>query len=122
VLPYLLCAVQNRLDEAINLFDQICNSKWFKTTDMILFLNKTDLLVEKLAEKRFSDYVESYNGPNEEKACCDHMKGMLLAKNKADKSVFVHYTCATNTNNVKFVFNAVVAIILAENMKNSGLA
>merc|ERR1711988_1803982 len=34
---------QNRLDEAIQLFDQICNSKWFKSTAMILFLNKKDL-------------------------------------------------------------------------------
>ena len=31
---------QNRMDEAISLFDQIVNSKWFKQTAMILFLNK----------------------------------------------------------------------------------
>ena len=30
----------NRMDEAINLFDQIVNSKWFKQTAVILFLNK----------------------------------------------------------------------------------
>jgi len=113
---------QNRLDEAIQLFDQICNSKWFKLTAMILFLNKKDLMEEKLKEKNFGDFVESYSGPNEFKACCDHMKGMFLAKNKADKSVFVQITCATDTSNVKFVFNAVVAIILEENMKSSGLA
>jgi len=113
---------QNRLDEAIQLFDQICNSKWFKSTAMILFLNKKDLMEEKLVEKNFADFVESYSGPNEFKPICDHMKGMFLAKNKADKSVFVQITCATDTTNVKFVFNAVVAIILEENMKASGLA
>jgi len=113
---------QNRLDEAIQLFDQICNSKWFKSTAMILFLNKKDLFEEKLAEKKFSDYIVDYSGPNELKPCTDHMKGMFLAKNKADKSVFVQVTCATDTSNVKFVFNAVVAIILEENMKSSGLA
>ena len=31
---------QNRMEEALQLFDQIVNSKWFKTTAMILFLNK----------------------------------------------------------------------------------
>ena len=89
---------------------------------MILFLNKKDLFEEKLLEKKFGDYIVDYTGPNEMKPCCDHMKGMFLAKNKADKSVFVQITCATDTSNVKFVFNAVVAIILEENMKSSGLA
>ncbi len=31
----------NRMHEAIQLFDEICNSKWFKSTSMILFLNKS---------------------------------------------------------------------------------
>ena len=31
---------QNRMDEAITLFEQIVNSKWFRSTSMILFLNK----------------------------------------------------------------------------------
>jgi len=31
---------QNRMEEALQLFDQIVNSKWFKTTAIILFLNK----------------------------------------------------------------------------------
>ncbi len=30
----------NRTDESIKLFDEICNSKWFQTTSVILFLNK----------------------------------------------------------------------------------
>ena len=38
------------------------------------------------------------------------------------RSIFTHITCATDTGNVKFVFNAVVAIILEENLKASGLA
>ena len=33
-----------------------------------------------------------------------------------------HITCATDTSNVKFVFNAVLAMILEENLKASGLA
>merc|ERR1711916_159161 len=37
-----------RMDEAVLLFDEICNSKFFKQTSMILFLNKRDLFREKL--------------------------------------------------------------------------
>ena len=43
-------------------------------------------------------------------------------KKDVDKTIFTHITCATDTGNVKFVFNAVVAIILEENLKASGLA
>ena len=33
----------NRMVEAMQLFDEIVNSKWFKTIPIILFLNKKDL-------------------------------------------------------------------------------
>ena len=38
-----------------------------------------------------------------------------------DKRVYVHATCATDTSNVRFVFDSVVSIILEDNMKASGL-
>ena len=39
---------QNRMIEALTLFGEMCNSPWFETTDMILFLNKCDLFEEKI--------------------------------------------------------------------------
>ena len=33
----------NRMTEALNLFEEICNSRWFRETSMILFLNKVCL-------------------------------------------------------------------------------
>ena len=41
----------NRMDEALTLFDQICNHPSFKKTSMILFLNKRDLFEIKLKKK-----------------------------------------------------------------------
>ena len=38
----------NRMQEALTLFDSICNSRWFVKTSIILFLNKIDLFAEKL--------------------------------------------------------------------------
>lgn len=120
---------QNRLDEALDLFAQIVNSKWFKESSLILFLNKKDLFEKKLQEKNFADYVnknekrEPYTGPNEMQPCAEFQKKLFLARNKnADKSIYSHITTAIDTSNVKFVFNAVVAMILEENLKSSGLA
>lgn len=120
---------QNRLDEALDLFAQIVNSKWFKDSSLILFLNKKDLFEKKLTEKIFADYVnknekrEPYTGPNEMQPCAEYQKKEFLKRNKStEKSIYTHITTAIDTSNVKFVFNAVVAMILEENLKSSGLA
>lgn len=118
----------NRMDEAIQLFDQIVNSKWFKQTAMILFLNKKDLFEMKLEKKplkKFYKPAEDSNIQDDQNfdQCSEYFKKCFLAKNKnQEKSIFTHVTCATDTSNVKFVFNAVIAIILEQNLKSSGLA
>ena len=38
-----------------------------------------------------------------------------------NKSVYVHVTTAVDTSNVKFVFNAVISMLLETNLKDSGL-
>lgn len=117
---------QNRLDEAVDLFKQISNSKWFKETSMILFLNKKDLFEKKLEKKKFADFREDYDGENTLEGCGEYCKQLFLkqrAKTGGEqKPIYTHITTATDTQNVKFVFNAVVSIILEENMKSSGLA
>ena len=126
---------QNRMCEALDLFQQISNSKWFADTAMILFLNKNDLFEAKLAKltarnETMAQYCtvekgfrEAYTGSNDYQQCVDYWKAQFTAQpqDKA-KSVYTHPTCATDTSNVKFVFGAVVSIILEENMKASGLA
>jgi len=42
---------RNAMHESIQLFDEICNSKWFRNSEIILFLNKTDLFKEKLLQE-----------------------------------------------------------------------
>jgi len=115
---------QNRMEEAISLFDQIVNSRWFADTSMILFLNKKDLFEMKLAKAKIKDHFPEYDGPQDDsKKAGDFFKEKFLArcKNK-DKSIYPHATCATDTKNVAFVFNAVIGIILEINMKASGLS
>ena len=42
---------KNRLDEALELFAQISNSKWFVNAALILFLNKKDLFEKKVLRR-----------------------------------------------------------------------
>ena len=54
--------IQNRMKDAIDLFDQICNIEWFSNTAMILFLNKIDLFAEKIKLYNITTALKNYRG------------------------------------------------------------
>jgi len=54
----------NRLEEALNLFENICNSRWFRDTSIILFLNKSDLFKEKIQKVPLTVTFPDYAGDN----------------------------------------------------------
>ena len=54
--------LQNRLRESLDLFEQIWNNRWLRTVSIILFLNKQDILKEKIdAGKRVENYFPEFN-------------------------------------------------------------
>ncbi|PRP86375.1 guanine nucleotide-binding protein alpha-1 subunit [Planoprotostelium fungivorum] len=103
----------SRIEESLMLFDEICNSEWFEKTSIILFLNKVDIFKEKIMKHDLSICFPKYKGgPNFEKSSA-FIKKTFESRNKTTKSVFTHMTCATDTENVRFVFNAVRGHILS---------
>ncbi len=62
VLRFFILGFQNRMVESVSLFGAICRERTFKNASVILFLNKTDVLKEKLPHSRVSDYFPSYAG------------------------------------------------------------
>ncbi|KAF9579308.1 hypothetical protein BGW38_004489, partial [Lunasporangiospora selenospora] len=50
----------NQMEEALMLFDQICNSQWFINTSMIMFMNKTDIFKKKIQSSSIKDYFPDY--------------------------------------------------------------
>jgi len=110
----------NRMDEAVTLFDQICNHESFKTTSMILFLNKRDLFQMKLQKKTMACWEEAAGecGHDYDKAIA-YIKKRFLDQNKDPlvRQVYVHATCATDTSNISFVMDSVFDIILKDNLR-----
>ena len=47
--------------------------------------------------------------------------GMLVPAMVAAVQVYPHETCATDTENVQYVFNVVKDIILQDNMRGAGI-
>ena len=54
----------NAMQEALNLFDEITNSRWFRRTSLILFLNKADLFRDKIKKKDLRVCFPDYSGSN----------------------------------------------------------
>lgn len=113
----------NRMMESMKLFDSICNNKWFTETSIILFLNKKDLFEEKIKKSPLSICFQEYTGPNtyEDAAAYIQLQFEKLNKRSDTKEIYVHFTCATDTNNVQFVFDAVTDVIIKNNLKDCGL-
>eukprot|EP00298_Acanthocystis_sp_HF-20_P029794 c8722_g1_i1.p1 GENE.c8722_g1_i1~~c8722_g1_i1.p1 ORF type:complete len:352 (-),score=90.29 c8722_g1_i1:99-1154(-) len=111
---------QNRIAEAMTLFGEICNSKFFEHTAMILFLNKCDLFLEKIKSVDMTVCFPDYTGGCNYDNGVAFMREKFLSLNKQEeKQVYVHVTCATDTKNIQFVFEAVKDIILTQNLKDS---
>ena len=105
----------NRMHEAIQLFDEICNSKWFKSTSMILFLNKSDLFKDKIQNVDMDVCFSDYTGGKSYKNGCSYLKRKFKKLNRRpNKQVYSHITCATDTENVRFVFEAAKDIIVTQ--------
>uniref|UniRef100_A0A915HJD4 Guanine nucleotide-binding protein G(I) subunit alpha n=1 Tax=Romanomermis culicivorax TaxID=13658 RepID=A0A915HJD4_ROMCU len=114
----------NRMIESMKLFDSICNNKWFTETSIILFLNKKDLFEEKIKKSPLKICFSDYTGSNiyEEAAAFIQMKFENLNKRRdGQKEIYTHFTCATDTNNIRFVFDAVTDIIIKDNLRQCGL-
>lgn len=52
----------NRMEESKALFRTIIMNEWFQQSSFILFLNKKDILEEKIHYSHIIDYFPSYDG------------------------------------------------------------
>ncbi|XP_067936449.1 guanine nucleotide-binding protein G(s) subunit alpha isoforms short-like [Watersipora subatra] len=113
----------NRLRESLDLFKSIWNNRWLKTISVILFLNKQDLLTEKiLSGKLIEDYFLSYtryqlpedasNDSSEDERVTkakffirDEFLRISTASGDGRHYCYPHFTCAVDTDNIRKVFN-----------------
>jgi len=112
----------NRMHESLKLFREICNSKWFTDTSVILFLNKRDLFGEKIARTDLTVCFPEYTGGTNYDNAVAFVKDKFLSANENPKKhIYSHVTCATDTDNITVVFNAVKDIILQQILSDTGL-
>ncbi|XP_047984273.1 G protein alpha q subunit-like [Leguminivora glycinivorella] len=115
---------ENRMDESKALFKTIITQPWFQNSSVILFLNKKDLLEEKIMTSHLGDYFPEYDGPKQDAPkAMDFILQKFLAENPdPDRQCYSHFTTATDTENIKLVFCAVKDTIMQAALKEFNLA
>lgn len=116
----------NRLSESLNIFETIVNNRVFSNVSIILFLNKTDLLGEKVKQVSIKDYFPEFSGDPMSLADVQCFLVECFRKKRREqqqkppqqlKPLYHHFTTAINTENIRLVFRDVKDTILHDNLK-----
>ncbi|XP_069686920.1 guanine nucleotide-binding protein G(q) subunit alpha isoform X5 [Periplaneta americana] len=115
---------ENRMEESKALFKTIITYPWFQHSSVILFLNKKDLLEEKIMYSHLVDYFPEYDGAKQDHIAAREfiLKVYLNQNPDSDRMCYSHFTCATDTENIKLVFCAVKDTIMQNALKEFNLA
>nr|CAD7197012.1 unnamed protein product [Timema douglasi] len=132
----------NRLTESIKIFEDVWRSRFLLDAGFIIFLNKQDLLKEKIqsgkqVNRYFPDY-EHYQLDKKGNIISVHrmytknvnvtrkkrrdsedifqLPGLSIPVKQQQRSCFYHFTVATDTNNIKTVFQDVHTMIIENNL------
>ncbi|KAH9936976.1 G-protein alpha subunit [Fomitopsis serialis] len=118
----------NRLDDSLQLWQTVVSNPLLKKVNIILFLNKCDLLKRKLESGvRLKHYMTSYRDrPNDYDTVSNYFRLKFGAMhhsytpNKA-RECFIHFTSVTDTRNTQTIISNVRDIILTGNLRSSSL-
>ena len=103
------------MEESKALFRTIITYPWFTNSSVILFLNKKDLLEEKIMHSHLVDYFPEFDGlffslpshshlallgpQRDAQAAREFILKMYVDLNPdSDKIIYSHFTCATGKN------------------------
>jgi len=102
----------NRLQESLHLFEDVNTSIVFKNASIILFLNKTDLFEKKLKVISLKSYYPAFEGGDNYERAREFLKARFLEVSNPSKKVFVHFTCAVDTEGIGTLIRSLKSQIL----------
>ncbi|KAM0786218.1 hypothetical protein ACM66B_007021 [Microbotryomycetes sp. NB124-2] len=112
-----------RMSEALMVFDQVVNSRWFQKSTLILFLNKIDLFKAKLAKSSLRQAFPNYQGDDHDYAAASQflLKQFAQLYRHPTKQLYHHFTNATDTQALEVVMISVQDQILQESLRATGM-
>ncbi len=90
----------------------------------MLFLNKKDVFLKKIATTPISECFRDWpanRDPHSYDATVAFLSGKFSEANAGKtRKIYTHETCATDTNNVQVVWNAVHEVLVRESVAEAG--
>eukprot|EP00039_Didymoeca_costata_P019163 m.336477 g.336477 ORF g.336477 m.336477 type:complete len:365 (+) comp17864_c0_seq1:198-1292(+) len=126
----------NRMLESLKLFEHIILYPWFRKSTFVLFLNKVDLLEDKVKvqESDIGEHFPEFRTKKRDPKNVQHVKEFIknmyvskaelddnVGKNKGGDRVISHYTCATDTKAMETVFVGVKQQIVRDALDSYSL-
>ncbi|KIK66216.1 hypothetical protein GYMLUDRAFT_928059 [Collybiopsis luxurians FD-317 M1] len=117
----------NRLEDSFLLWKSICACKLLSRTQLILFLNKCDLLQAKLQRGvRIRDSVPSFGDRRNDISTAtryfqQHFREILKQYSPVQRSFFVHLTSVIDTRSTAATLGAVEESILRDHLRRADL-
>ncbi|CAM4648757.1 unnamed protein product [Caretta caretta] len=113
----------NRLQESMKLFSSVCNNVFFQSTSLILFLNKINLLQEKILHlgRHLRLSFPQYPGADcDVGAAARCITSLFLSCSETPQKLIYHHV-STDTCSVQGVFHVVTDTIVQENLEAAAL-
>jgi len=116
----------NRLEDSLQLWKAVCSSKLLQNSEMVLFLNKCDILQAKLTSGvMFRDWVPKYDGPNTLDGVAKYLKGKFKAIQKAHspapRSFYCHLTAVTDARSTSKILSSVQELVARAQLQSVSL-
>jgi len=113
----------NRMRDSLELWESVANQKDLQEVPIILFFNKKDLFKEKIKRVDLSVCFRSYKGGKNYKAAAEFLtkKFMRVVKKGRKGSIVVHRTIATDTANIRLVWETISQIFLTQAFERLGV-
>jgi len=109
----------NRMHESLELLQGVCKEKFLKGIPMLIFLNKSDLFKKKISTVDMKVCFEDYTGGCNYDNAIEYLKKKLNSVIQNTRPAYIHVTCATDTENINFVFQASADIIMHSILKEA---
>jgi len=108
----------NRMHESLELFQGICKENFLKDVPILVFMNKSDLFKKKIQTVYMKVCFEEYTGGCNADNAIAFLKKKLQAIVGSSRQSYIHLTCATDTENIAFVFESCADIVLRSIVKD----
>ncbi|KAI5122002.1 hypothetical protein M0805_001834 [Coniferiporia weirii] len=117
----------NRLEDSVLLWKSVVSNPLLAKTNLVLFLNKCDVLRAKLAAGiRLGKYVISYaDRPNDFEHASDYLRRKFYNihhdHSPEPRQFYSHFTSVTDTKTTAIILENVADMVLRANLKNTQL-